>query len=106
MNNAYTFNDMSTRELSAIQTLMAETTTFEEFLMKLSIVGWSDQQKNDLFSAFMRTGLNEIKQITHARKYKSNDNYYTTYGVDGITSMTTAKWQNYSDCLLNTTKDR
>lgn len=105
MNNAYTFNDMSTRELSAIQTLMAEATTFEEFLMKLSIVGWSDQQKNDLFSAFMITGLNEIKQITHDRKYKSNDNY-TTYDVDGITSMITAKGQNYSDCLLNTTKDR
>ena len=105
MNNAYTFNDMSTRELSAIQTLMAEATTFEEFLMKLSIVGWSDQQKNDLFSAFMITGLNEIKQITHDRKYKSNDNY-TTYDVDGIMPMITAKGQNYSTCLLNTTKDR
>lgn len=105
MNNAYTFNDMSTRELSAIQTLMAEATTFEEFLMKLSIVGWSDQQKNDLFSAFMITGLNEIKQITHDRKYKSNDNY-TTYDVDGIMPMITAKGQNYSDCLINTLKYR
>ena len=105
MTNAYTFNDMSTRELSAIQTLMAEATTFEEFLMKLSIVGWSDQQKNDLFSAFMITGLNEIKQITHDRKYKSNDNYIT-YDVNGITSMITAKGQNYSDCLISTIKDR
>lgn len=105
MTNAYTFNDMSTRELSAIQTLMAETTTFEEFLMKLSIVGWSDQQKNDLFSAFMITGLNEIKQITHDRKYKSNDNY-TTYDVDGITSMIKAKWSNYSDRLISTINDR
>ena len=105
MTNAYTFNDMSTRELSAIQTLMAETTTFEEFLMKLSIVGWSDQQKNDLFSAFMITGLNEIKQITHDRKYKSNDNY-TTYDVNGIASLITAKGPNYSTCLLNTIKDR
>lgn len=105
MTNAYTFNDMSTRELSAIQTLMAETTTFEEFLMKLSIVGWSDQQKNDLFSAFMITGLNEIKQITHDRKYKSNDNY-TTYDVDGIMPMITAKGQKYSDCLINTIKYR
>lgn len=104
MSDAYNFNDMSTRELSAIQTLMTETTTFEEFLMKLGIAGWSDQQKNDLFSAFMRTGLIEIKQIMHDRKYKSKDNYI--YDVNSIMPTITTKVQNYSDSLISTITDR
>ena len=56
-NEQLSFNDLSTRELKSIIDILKTTNTFEEFLIQLDLLGYSDLQKTRYFSiiGFRRT---------------------------------------------------
>ena len=55
-NEQLSFNDLSTRELKSIIDILKTTNTFEEFLIQLDLLGYSDLQKQDIFLSLALEG--------------------------------------------------
>lgn len=58
-NEKLSFNDLSTRELKSIIDILKTVTTFEEFLIQLDLLGYSDLQKQDIFLSLALEGQNK-----------------------------------------------
>ena len=96
-NEQLSFNDLSTRELKSIIGILKTTTTFEEFLIQLDLLGYSDLQKQDIFLSLALEGQNKIQTILKSRRYDR-----TSYIMDSeLTSINSNSINNVIQWTTN-----